>query len=83
MDSNDNFETVGLRLDIPASIVLGKRHVLSVGLSLNYYLPPPNSTNGTDPMTYGLDKGGTTVGIMIGYTMRFTHDLGPGFIVLE
>jgi hypothetical protein len=72
----------GLRGELAFSWILGamRNHVLSVTPALNLYGPAEQ----TDLALYGLDEASMTVGVTVGYTLRFMQPFGTGpLIILE
>jgi hypothetical protein len=74
--------TFGLRGELAFSWILGamRNHVLSVTPALNLYGPAEQA----DLALYGLDEPSLTVGVTVGYTLRFMEPFGTGpLIILE
>jgi hypothetical protein len=85
-----NYAAVGARLEMGAQFAFGSRneHVLSALLGLNLYTPvfsgPSEFDDGLSIEDAGLDRGGASAYIGIGYTYRFNTPLGSSpFITLE
>lgn len=80
-----NYVGFGARLEVAASYAFGSRyeHVLSLGLNLNAYTKVLSEPmNGLSAQIWGLDRGGTTGSLGLGYTYRFTSMRSP-FLSLE
>ncbi len=74
--------TVGLHTQVALSLIIGpqRRHVFSVAPALNIYFP----ASGEDAMAIGLDESSVTLGMSIGYTLRFMTPFGQSpLIILE
>jgi hypothetical protein len=74
--------TLGLRGELAFSWILGmtRKHVLSVTPGLNLYA----AAEQPDVAVYGLDEPSLTVGVTVGYTLRFMEPFGTGpLIILE
>jgi hypothetical protein len=74
--------TLGLRGELAFSWILGmtRKHVLSVTPGLNLYAAAEQA----DVAVYGLDEPSLTVGVTVGYTLRFMEPFGTGpLIILE
>jgi hypothetical protein len=77
--------SVGLRAELAFSWILGplRNHVLSVTPAINIYTPASGATE-EDAAIYGLDEGGATIGLTVGYTLRFMEPFGQTpLIILE
>ena len=74
--------TLGLRGELAFSWIVGpmRNHVISVTPGLNLYA----AASSADAGLYGLDEPSMTVGVTVGYTLRFMEPFGVGPIfVLE
>jgi hypothetical protein len=74
--------TIGLRGELAFSWILGmtRKHVLSVTPGLNLY----GAAEQSDVALYGLDEPSLTVGVTVGYTLRFMEPFGSSpLIILE
>jgi hypothetical protein len=74
--------TLGLRGELAFSWILGmtRKHVLSVTPGLNLYAAAEQA----DVALYGLDEPSLTMGVTVGYTLRFMEPFGTGpLIILE
>jgi hypothetical protein len=90
-DTVFNYASVGARLEMAASFMLGGRyqHVISAMIGLNAYTPafsePGDCSSGIDcKEDLGLDKGGASFYLGAGYTYRFSTPFGSApFVTLE
>jgi tetratricopeptide (TPR) repeat protein len=74
--------TLGLRGELAFSWILGplRNHVLSVTPAINLYA----AAEQPDVAVYGLDQSSATVGVTVGYTLRFMEPFGQSpLIILE
>jgi hypothetical protein len=74
--------TLGLRLELAFSWILGttRKHVLSVTPGINLYGPAEQQ----EVSVYGLDEASMTMGVTVGYTLRFMEPFGSSpLIILE
>jgi hypothetical protein len=85
-----NYAAVGGRLEASLDLAFGPRyqHVLSVMIGANIYSPvlsgPSQGDFNLTAAEQGLDRGGATGYLGLGYTLRFNSPLGATpFIVLE
>jgi hypothetical protein len=77
--------SVGVRAELAFSWILGplRNHVLSVTPAINIYTPASGAAE-EDAAFYGLDEGGATIGLTVGYTLRFMEPFGQTpLIILE
>jgi len=77
-DSSDVFVAVGGRAEASFDWVLdeGGRHALSAIAGVNVYSRAGGQSDLYDPETLGLDSGGVTAVVGLGYTLRFQTPLG-------
>jgi len=81
-----NYAAIGGRLEGSLDVAFGRRyeHVFQIMIGANLYSPVVSSSGVFTASEIGLDKGGATGYVGIGYTYRFNTPLGSTpFIVLE
>jgi tetratricopeptide (TPR) repeat protein len=79
----NQYASFGFHLEPALEIVVGggTHSFRIVPLGIHYYLPPASNLKGdTSPQVFGLEDGGLTIGLSIGYGYRFTKDIMPGDI---
>ncbi|MBT8493079.1 MAG: hypothetical protein KJO07_08470 [Deltaproteobacteria bacterium] len=78
VEESQVFLAGGARMGASLDWALGQRgtHVLSVSTALNLYTRAGGESNGLFPEDYGLDTGGASLVLGLGYTLRFQTPLG-------
>lgn len=69
---------LGLRAELSLAYLFGSRkeHAVTVTPALNVYSPAGGENGAFDPADYGLDEGGATVTLGVGYQYRFSTPFG-------